>query len=154
MSVSLTSSTRVRHPGLPTEQLFKLFRAAIKDADTGESVIHFAFQDIVSYDHERARSVMELVVRRDPPAWSALCALLAEARDAHPNITGLPPTCRLKSQAIMPRRRNCSLLLLRLRAAEIGTEGHLSNSGTRSRLEPWATWQRAWQSGEPDLSEI
>jgi hypothetical protein len=91
MSVSIASSTRrPRHPGLPTEDLFKLFRAAIKDdGDTGDPVIQWAYEDIVSYDQERARGVMELVVRRHPLAWSALCALLAEARDAQPSITGL-----------------------------------------------------------------
>jgi len=91
MSVSIASSTRPRHPGLSTEWIFKLFRAAIKDdGDTGDAVIQFAYEHIVSYDHERARGVMELVVRRDPLAWSALYALLAEARDAQPSITGLP----------------------------------------------------------------
>jgi hypothetical protein len=90
MNVSITSSTRPRHPGLPTAALFKLFRAAIKDdGDTGDSVIQCAFDDIVSYDHERARGVMELVVRREPLAWSAFYALLAEARDAQPSSTGL-----------------------------------------------------------------
>ena len=91
MCVSTASSIRPRHPGLPTEALFKLFRAAIKDeGDTGEPVIQSTYEDIVSYDHERARSVMGLVVRRDPLAWSALYALLAEARDAQARITGLP----------------------------------------------------------------
>jgi len=88
--VSVASSTRPRHPGLPMEQLFKLFRAAIKDDDdTGDPVIQSTYEDIVSYDHERARGVMELVVRRDPLAWSALYGLLAEARDAQPSLTGL-----------------------------------------------------------------
>lgn len=89
--VSIPSSTRPRHPGLPTEDLFKLFRAAIKDAgDTGDLVIQSAYEDIVRYDHERARRVMELIIRRDPLAWSALHALVAEARDAQPSIKGLP----------------------------------------------------------------
>jgi hypothetical protein len=91
MNVSNASITRPLHPGLPTEDLFKLFRAAIKDAaDTADLVIQSAYEDIVGYDHERARGVMELVVRRDPLAWSALYALLAEARDAQPSIVGLP----------------------------------------------------------------
>lgn len=91
MNVSTASSTRARHPGLPTEELFKLFRAAIKDdGDTGDLVIQSAYEDMASYDHERARGAMELVVRRDPLAWSALYALLAEARDAQPSIPGLP----------------------------------------------------------------
>jgi hypothetical protein len=91
MSVSIAPSTRPRHPGLATEELFKLFRAAIKDdGDTGDPVIQSVYEDIVSYDHERARGVMELVVRRHPLARSALYALLAEARDAQPSITGLP----------------------------------------------------------------
>jgi hypothetical protein len=39
MSVSLASSTHPRHPELPTEDLFKLFRASIKDdGDTGHLV--------------------------------------------------------------------------------------------------------------------
>ena len=91
MSVSIASNTHPRHPGLTTEELFRLFRAAIKDdGDTGDLVIQSAYEDIVRYDHERARGVMELVVRRDPLAWSALYALSAEARDAQPSITGLP----------------------------------------------------------------
>ena len=90
MSVSIASSTRPRHPGLPTDQLFKLFRAAIKDdGDTGDPVIKLVCDDIVSYDHERARHVMELIVRRHPMAWSALYALLEEARDARSSIAGL-----------------------------------------------------------------
>jgi hypothetical protein len=45
----------------------------------------------VCYDHERAGGgVMEPVVRRDPLAWNALYALLAEARNAQPSIAGLP----------------------------------------------------------------
>jgi hypothetical protein len=91
MRASIALSARPRHPGLPTEQLFKLYRAAIKDdSDTGDPLIQSTYDDIVSYDHERARGVMELVVRRDPLAWSALYALLAEARDAQPSMTGLP----------------------------------------------------------------
>jgi len=91
MIISIASSIRPRHPGLPTEDLFKLFRAAIKDdGDTGDPVIQSAYDDVVTYDHERARGVMELVVRRDPLAWRAFYALLAEARDAQPTITGLP----------------------------------------------------------------
>jgi hypothetical protein len=45
----------------------------------------------VRYDHERARGVMELVVRRDSLAWSALYALLAEERDAQRFFTDFPP---------------------------------------------------------------
>ena len=94
MSLSIASSARPRHPGLPTEHLFKLFRAAIKDhGDTGDPLIQSAYDDIVSYDHERARGVMELVVRRDPLAFSALYALLAEPRAAQPNNTGSPSEC-------------------------------------------------------------
>lgn len=71
--------------------LFKLFSAAIKDEDDiGDPVIQCAYEDIVSYDHERARGVMEMVVRRHPLASSVLYALLAEARDAQSSITGLP----------------------------------------------------------------
>ena len=91
MSVSIASSTRPRHLGLPTDQLFKLFRAAIKDDGEAEDpVIQFVYDAIVSYDHERARHVMELIVQRHPQAWSALYALLAEARDAQSSIAGLP----------------------------------------------------------------
>ena len=87
MSVSITLSTRHRHPGLPTEQLFKLFSAAIKDdGDTGDPVIRWIYEEIVGYDEARARGVMELVVRREPLAWNALQALLAEARQANPSI--------------------------------------------------------------------
>ena len=53
-------------------------------------MIQFVCEDIVSYDYERARGAMELVVRRDSLAWSALYTLLAEARDAQLSITGLP----------------------------------------------------------------
>jgi len=81
VSVSIASSTRHSHPGLPMEDLFKLFRAAIKDdGDIGDLTIQSIYEDIVLYDHDRARGVMELVVRRDPLAPKALYALLAEAR--------------------------------------------------------------------------
>jgi hypothetical protein len=70
MSLSIASSTRPRHPGLPTEDLFKLFRAAVKDdGDTGSPLKQFAFEDTVTFDHERARGVMELVVRRRLNSW-------------------------------------------------------------------------------------
>jgi hypothetical protein len=87
MSLSAASNTRHRHPGLPTEQLFKLFRAAIKDeGNTRDHEIQSTYEDIVSYDRERARSVMELIVRRHETAWNALNALLAEACDAQSGI--------------------------------------------------------------------
>jgi hypothetical protein len=51
-------------------ELFKLFRLAIKDVgDTGDPVIQSAYEDIVHYDHERARGVMELVVQRRLNSW-------------------------------------------------------------------------------------
>jgi hypothetical protein len=89
MNVSVASGCRP-HPGLPTKDLFKLFRAAIKDHDeTGDLVIQSTYEEIVRYDHERARCVMELVVRRHPLAWNVLYALLAEARLARPSVTRL-----------------------------------------------------------------
>jgi hypothetical protein len=91
MNMSIPSGIRPRHPGLPTETLFKLFKAAIKDdEDTGDALIQTAYQDMVSYDYERARTVMELVVRRESLARDALYGLLAEARDLQPSA-GLPP---------------------------------------------------------------
>jgi hypothetical protein len=81
ISVSIASSSRQSHPGLPMADLFKLFRAALKDdGDIGDLIIRSAYEDIALYDRDRARRVMELVVRRDPLAPRALYALLAEAR--------------------------------------------------------------------------
>jgi hypothetical protein len=91
VGTSVASRTGPRRPGLPTDMLFRLFRAAVKDEDDiADPVIQSAYEDMVSYDQERARGVMELIVRRQPLAWSALYALLAEARDAQPSISGLP----------------------------------------------------------------
>jgi len=92
MSISIAPVARRRHPGLPAEDLFKLFRAAIKDdEDILDLMIKFTHEDIVSYDREGARIVMELVVQRDPLASSALYALLAEARDTQPSVAGSGP---------------------------------------------------------------
>jgi hypothetical protein len=91
MNMCIHSRIRPRHPGLPTEALFRLFKAAIKDDEgTGDALIQAAYEDIVSYDYERARTVMELVVRRESLAQGALYGLLAEARDSQPSA-GLPP---------------------------------------------------------------
>ena len=81
MKVSIAPSARPRHPGLPTEDLFKLFRAALRDdSDIGDLTIQYIYEDIVLYDHDRARRVMELIVQRDRLAPGALDALLTEAR--------------------------------------------------------------------------
>jgi hypothetical protein len=71
-----------RRPALTAEELFALFRAAVKDDQRlVDAVIGKIHDDLVAYDHERARAVMELLVRREPLAPNAFEALLTEARD-------------------------------------------------------------------------
>jgi len=84
MNGSTITKLHPRHPALTTEELFGLFRAAIKDDDRIiNCVIQTVYDDLMSYDRERARAVMELLVRREPLARSAFQALLTEARVWH-----------------------------------------------------------------------
>ena len=81
MSGSTITKLHPRHPALSAEELFELFRAAIKDDDRIiNSIIQTVCDDLMNYDAERARAVMELLVRREPLARSAFQALLTEAR--------------------------------------------------------------------------
>jgi hypothetical protein len=81
MSGSAIATLHPRHPALTAEELFELFRAAIKDDDRIiNSVIQTVYDDLLRYDSGRARGIMELLVRREPLARSAFQALLTEAR--------------------------------------------------------------------------
>jgi hypothetical protein len=68
-------------PGLTTEAVFRLWRAAVKDDDKlVDALIAKIYDAMVSFDCTRADRVIELVINRDPSAQSALAALLADMR--------------------------------------------------------------------------
>lgn len=84
MNGSITSKLHPRHPGLTIVELFALFKAAIKDDDHAVNLlIETVRDDLMRYDRERTRTIMELMVRRDPVARNSFHALLTEARRWH-----------------------------------------------------------------------
>jgi hypothetical protein len=70
-----------RRSNLTKEQVFRLWRCAIKDDDQlVDEMIHHVYEDIVAFDCKRATSVMDLIVRRNLAAGWALQSLLKETR--------------------------------------------------------------------------
>ena len=71
----------VQQSGLTKEQVFRLWRCAIKDDDTlVDEMIEHVYEDIVSFDRNRAESAMELTVRREVTAGRAFRSLLKDMR--------------------------------------------------------------------------
>ena len=70
---------RVRQTSLTREQVFRLWKCAIKDDDKlVDEMIQQMYEHIIAFDCQRAECVIELIVRRNS---SAICALRALLRD-------------------------------------------------------------------------
>ena len=70
---------RVRRSALTAEQVFRLWRCAIKDDERlVDEVIQKVYEHIVAFDRSRANCVMELIVRRHVTAHSAFQSLLKD----------------------------------------------------------------------------
>jgi hypothetical protein len=71
----------VRRSTLTKEQVFRLWRCAIKDDDTlVEDIIRQLYENIIAFDCQRAESVIELIVRRNAAAGYAFRSLLRDMR--------------------------------------------------------------------------
>jgi hypothetical protein len=69
----------VRQCSLTKEQVFRLWKCAIKDDDKlVDEMIQQIYEHIIAFDYQRAECVIELVVRRHA---SAICAFRALLRD-------------------------------------------------------------------------
>jgi hypothetical protein len=78
-SESLTAMLRgVRRSALTKDQLFRVWRAAIKDDERLiDELIQKIYDDMVAFDRDRAEGV-ELIARRSAGARNALRCLLKE----------------------------------------------------------------------------
>jgi hypothetical protein len=66
-----------RRSFLTEEQIFRLWRSAIKDDDKlVDEVIQHVYEEIIAYDHARSEAVMQLTIRRNASAGCAFRALL------------------------------------------------------------------------------
>jgi hypothetical protein len=70
-----------RRSSLTDEQIFRLWRSAIKDDDgLVDEVIQNIYEQMIAYDRARCEAVMQLTIRRNVTAGSALRALLEDMR--------------------------------------------------------------------------
>jgi hypothetical protein len=85
-SQSLNTILRsVRHSALTREQVFRLWRCAVKDDDKLiDEVIQQIYESIVAFDCKRAESVIELMVRRNATAGPAFHSLLQDMHAVGP----------------------------------------------------------------------
>jgi hypothetical protein len=71
----------LRRSTLTEEQVFRLWRCAIKDDDRlVDEIIHQVYENIIAFDCRRAESVIELIVRRNAAAGRAFRSLLRDMR--------------------------------------------------------------------------
>jgi hypothetical protein len=86
---------RVRQTSLTKEQVFRLWKCAIKDDDDLiDEMIQQIYEHIIAFDCQRAECVIELIVRRNA---SAICAFRALLRDMR--VTDAPLGLPDQSQA-------------------------------------------------------
>jgi len=70
-------------PTLTKEQVFRLWRCAIKDDDKlVDEIIEQLYENIIAFDYKRADYVIQLIVRRSLTASCALRSLLKDMRTA------------------------------------------------------------------------
>jgi hypothetical protein len=70
-----------RRPALTQEQVFRLWRCAIKDDDRLiDEMIRQIYKNIIAFDRKRAECVIELIVRRSVAANCALRSVLTDMR--------------------------------------------------------------------------
>jgi hypothetical protein len=83
-----------RRSTLTKEQVFRLWRCAIRDDDAlVDEMIQQIYENIIAFDGKRAECVVELVVGRDVTAACALRSLLQDLRptgDAHSSVATPP----------------------------------------------------------------
>jgi len=73
----------VRRSALTKEQVFRLWRCAVKDDDKLiDDIIQHVYEDIMVFDCQQAAYVMELIVRRNVAAGCAFRSLLKDMRAA------------------------------------------------------------------------
>jgi hypothetical protein len=71
----------VRRSALTKEQVFRLWRCAVKDDDRlVDEIIQHVYADIMAFDCGHAEYVMELIIRRNV---AATCALKSLLKDIH-----------------------------------------------------------------------
>jgi hypothetical protein len=72
-------SRGVHRSGLTGEQVFRLWRAAVKDDGyLANDVIRKVYDDMIAFDSDRAEDVVELVIRRNKAARHEFRALLRD----------------------------------------------------------------------------
>jgi hypothetical protein len=106
MNSSITADVRARRrPTLTKEEMFDLWKAAIKDDDGFvNEVIQTVYDNLMAFNDERTRNVMELMVRREPVAPFAFQSLLTQARVSYSrSVTSGPIT---SGQALTIATRN------------------------------------------------
>jgi hypothetical protein len=75
------NATPHRHSGLTKDEIFQLWRAALKDDDRLiDEVIQRVYDEMISFDRERAETVMSLTIRRNREAGRAFRSLLGDMR--------------------------------------------------------------------------
>jgi len=81
MNLSFAANIRPQRPTLTKEEMFDLWKAAIKDDDAFvNEVIQTVYDNLMAFNDERSQGVMELMVRREPTAPFAFQSLLRQAR--------------------------------------------------------------------------
>ena len=82
-------SRSARRSGLTDEQVFRLWRAAVKDdGDLVDAVIQKVYDGMIAFNSERAEEVMELTVRRNITARREFRSLLQDMQ--MPDSPNLP----------------------------------------------------------------
>ena len=79
--IALESANAISHRqfGLTEDEIFHLWRAALKDDDRlVDEVIQKVYDDMMSFDRERAETVMSLTIRRNSEAGRAFRSLLGD----------------------------------------------------------------------------
>ena len=85
------ATLRVSRPALTNEQVFRLWRCAIKDDDSlVDELILQVYENIVTFDRKRAECVMELMIRRSAAAGRAFRSLLNDTA-LNRRTVGVPP---------------------------------------------------------------
>jgi hypothetical protein len=73
----------IRQCPLTEEQVFHLWRCAIKDDDNLiDTVIEKVYDEMIAFDPERAVSVMQLIIERDEVAGPTFRTLLQDIETA------------------------------------------------------------------------
>jgi hypothetical protein len=80
---------KFRRSSLTKEQVFRLWRCAIKDDHTlVDELIQHAYEEMIAFECERAEWAMELMVRRNMTAGGAFRSLLNDIRLAPRALRG------------------------------------------------------------------